>query len=187
MGPRFTKTDDRIPNASSCTRLLTPSFSSYWFLSLELRGRNIFPSFFLNDPANQSHVGPSCDEPLTNLKVTVGFKASNGNHGRCCGSSRDRAGGDGSTRWLQARTTRRPSRGRGAMAASARYPAAWPRPGRRRLGGSITAIARHPAAKITASARHPAAQPRPGRRRRACRLGKSRLPVTLQVEIEAPE
>ena len=57
------------------------------------------------------------------------------------------------------------------------HPAAQPRPGRRRRGGSMKASAGHPAAQprpgrrrrggsMTASARHPAAQPRPGRRRR---------------------
>ena len=62
------------------------------------------------------------------------------------------------------------------MTASARHPAAQPRPGRRRRGGSMTASARHPAAQPRqgrrrpmnarmASARQPAAQPRQGRRR----------------------
>ena len=30
--------------------------------SLELRGRNKFPPFFLNGPANQNQAGPSCDD-----------------------------------------------------------------------------------------------------------------------------
>ena len=65
---------------------------------------------------------------------------------------------------------------RSSMTASARHPAAQPRPGRRGRGGSMTASARHQAAQprpgrrqwrgsMTASARHPAAHPRPGRRR----------------------
>ena len=64
-------------------------------LSLELHGRNIFGPFFSNGPAHQSQAGPICDEPPTNLNVTVGVKASNGNRDRSGGSRRGRAGGDG--------------------------------------------------------------------------------------------
>ena len=47
-----------IPNASSCTRLLTPSFSLYRFV---VSRRNIFTPFFSNGPTNQSQAGPTCD------------------------------------------------------------------------------------------------------------------------------
>ena len=87
------------------------------------------------------------------------------------GAAATRVREDGERRAL---TTRRPSRGR-AAAASARHPAAQPRPGRRRLMDAMTASACHPAAQprpwgrrkmdaMTASARRPAAQPGPGRR-----------------------
>ena len=81
------KTDD------ACSR---HPFHCINLLSLELWGRNI--PFFSNGLANQSQAGPSYGEPPTKLKVMVGVKASNGNHGRSCGPSRGPAGGDGSTR-----------------------------------------------------------------------------------------
>ena len=40
-------------------------------LSLELRGRNIFPPFFSNCPANQSQAGPSCDANHDPLQLEV--------------------------------------------------------------------------------------------------------------------
>ena len=46
------------------------------------------PPFFLNGLAKQSQASPSCDEPPTNLKVMVGVKASNGNHGQSGGPGR---------------------------------------------------------------------------------------------------
>ena len=54
-------------------------------LDSEIRGLLIFASFFSKDPAQPSQPGPSCDESQTNLKVMVGVKARNGNHGRSCG------------------------------------------------------------------------------------------------------
>ena len=64
---------------------------------------------------------PSCAVPPTNLKVMVGVKASNENHGRSGGLSRGRSGGEQGTRWRRARATRRLSRGRGGDDVGARW------------------------------------------------------------------
>ena len=59
-----------IPSASSCTRLLTPSFSFYRFVVLRTSGwecisPSLRPAGPANHrpagPANQSQAGPSCD------------------------------------------------------------------------------------------------------------------------------
>ena len=67
-------------------------------LSLELWGRRGGMYFPLSSRTAQSQAGTSCDEPPTNLKVIVGVKVSNGNHGRSVGPSRGKADSDGSTR-----------------------------------------------------------------------------------------
>ena len=51
-------------------------------LSLELRGRNIFPPLFSNGPAHQSQAGPSCDGVGKTTKTELCYKLWGGNaHG----------------------------------------------------------------------------------------------------------
>ena len=49
--------------------------------------------FCSSGPAHQNQAGPSCESP-TNLKVIMGVKASNGNHGRSGGLRLGRGGRD---------------------------------------------------------------------------------------------
>ena len=145
-----------IPNASSCTRLLTPSFSLYRFVVSRTSGAQyICP---LSSRTAQRTIAGPAQAVTSHRPISKSWWGSR----------------------QETRTTARaagPAKTSDARTASARHPAAQPRPGRRRRGGSMTASARHPAAQprpgrrrrprdaMTASARHPAARPRPELRR----------------------
>ena len=156
----------RIPNASSCTSVLSRRthrdaivFSvSTCCVSIAGAGYDIRP--FLLEPARLTKARQARAVTSHRTKFLVWAKAST-------------AGAAGSAE---------------AGAAADSHLAAQPRPGRRQPMDSMRASAPHPAAQtslrpgrrrhgcaMTASARQPAAQPRPGRRRQGCAMMAQRL------------
>ena len=157
-----------IPNDSSCTRLLAPSFSLYRFVVSKTSGPEYISPFLLERPGPTA--GPQHRRCRCRILLAPGRRAA-APAPLSAGlplMPRERAGSGAITDLRQGTGTTAGAAGPADAAPAAtgvrdsddgepRCRAAQPRPGQRR-----------PTDAMVASARRPAAHPRPGRRRRGC-------------------